>query len=66
MFRIRTEKLPKKEATRRDKIARKHGGAFVGPLTTAGNEGRSWFAVPNRGEPFNSRVEREIITECGL
>lgn len=55
MFGVSTEKLTKREATRRDTIARKFGGVFVGPLTTAGNAGKSWYAIDNKGEPFNSR-----------
>lgn len=41
MFGVSTKKITKREAARRDAIARKHGGNFVGPLTAAGNAGRS-------------------------
>lgn len=62
MFRSTTEKITKREAQRRDRIARKHGGSFVGPLTIPGNVGRSWFTIENKGEPFNSRTAKEILT----
>ena len=61
-----TSKVTKTEGRRRDKIARKHGGAFVGPLTTPGNAGKGWFAIPNLGDPFNARRSREILSACGL
>jgi hypothetical protein len=63
MFAVSLAKISRREAARRDAIARKHGGNFVGPLTTAGNEGKSWYAIPNKGEPFNGRISAEILAE---
>ena len=63
MFGVSTEKLTKREAARRDRIARKHGGNFVGPLTTAGNFGKSWYAIASRGEPFDQQTASEILAE---
>lgn len=61
-----TAKVTKTEGRRRDKIARKHGGTFVGPLTIPGESGKGWFAIPNLGDPFNRKREREILSACGL
>lgn len=61
-----TGKLSRKEGVRRDKIAQRFGGNFVGPLNIPGNVGKGWFAIPNRGEPFNSRTAKEILEACGL
>ena len=61
-----TAKVTKAEGCRRDRIARKHGGAFVGPLTMPGESGKGWFAIPNLGDPFNGRRAAEILSACGL
>jgi hypothetical protein len=55
------------------KIAAKHGADTVNYTDTACICGkgcrphtcpqsrRHWFEIPNRGEPFNSRTEREVM-----
>lgn len=66
LFGTTTEKLTKKEGARRDRIAQKHGGNFVGPVAIPGNMTKGWFAIPNKGEPFNSRTAKAILAECGI
>lgn len=66
LFGTTTAKLTKKEGTRRDKIAKKFGGSFVGPVSIPGNHLTGWFAIPNKGEPFNSRTAKDILIACGI
>ena len=63
--------LPKKA----DKIAREHGASLVNYCATECNCGwgcaphdcpaskQHWFAGPNRGEPFNSALDRAVMAE---
>ena len=62
LFGVRAEKISKKEATRRNKIAREVGGRGCGYASTP--EG-SWFYGPNQGEPFDSRLAAEIMQAIG-
>jgi len=66
IFGVTNCKLTKTEGRRRDKIARQHGGNFVGPVNIAGNSAKGWFAIPNKGEPLNGRRAGEILEACGL
>jgi len=59
-------------AKRRDRVARKHGGAYVEVNRREGsalgiNHGRyqSWYAIPNRGNPFDAQIAAEIRAELG-
>jgi len=61
-----TQPVTKREGIRRDRIARKHGGTFVGPLTIPGEAGKGWFAIPNLGDPLNGRRSAVILSACGL
>ena len=77
MFGVSTKPITAAEAARRDAIAKKFGGTFVGPLTDAGNglreqiveltacEGKCWYAIPNRGSPFNRETENKILAAVG-
>ena len=64
-FGVSTKPITAAEAARRDAIAKKFGGTFVGPLTAAGNEGKCWYAIPNRGSPFNRETENKILAAVG-
>jgi len=66
LFGVTHEKLTKKEGKRRDAIARKHGGCFIGPVNIPGNSATGWFAVPNLGHPHNARRSADILSACGL
>ena len=61
-------KIPDKEATRRDRIARKIGGPSCGFVQIHEPTGRynSWFYGPNRGEPFDRQLAWDINEACGL
>jgi hypothetical protein len=70
MFGITTTKPTAAEAKRRDKVARKHGGAYTEVNRRAGsalgiNHGQyqGWFAIPNRGNPFDQRTAAAINDE---
>ena len=59
-------------AKRRDRVARKHGGAYVEVNRREGsalgiNNGQyqGWFAIPNRGNPFDQNTAAEIRAELG-
>lgn len=43
-----------------DAIAREHGVYFV-CTSIPGNDLLGWFNGPNRGEPFDSELAREVI-----
>lgn len=66
IFGVTNSKLTKTEGCRRDKIARQHGGNFVGPVNIPGNSAKGWFAIPNKGEPFNGRTAKAILDACKL
>jgi hypothetical protein len=66
LFGVTSEKLTKAEGRRRDKIARQHGGTFIGPVSIPGNRSTGWFAIDNLGHPHNARRSTEILSACGL
>ena len=45
-----------------DKIAKKHGAEHVNFTEPTGRE-RGWFAGPNRGEPFDSRLASVVMAD---
>ena len=45
-----------------DKIAKKHGVEHVNFTEPTGRE-RGWFAGPNRGEPFDSRLASVVMAD---
>jgi hypothetical protein len=52
------------EAERCDRIARKHGAAFVA-VRLPGDGPRYWFAGPNRGSGFDDRMAAAVMSEVG-
>ena len=66
MFGSTTEAITKKEGRRRDKIARKFGANFVGPVDIPGSTSRGWFTGPNRGHPFDEQLRRNVMKACGI
>ena len=74
MFGVTREKLTVKEQNRRDRIARRiakeHGinprcAGFSQILEPTGQY-LGWFTIPNRGEPFDRELAKEINIACGL
>lgn len=54
--------VTKAEATRRDKRASNIGGRHCGYIYAHMPDGwRGWYYAPQRGEPFDSRLAREIM-----
>lgn len=51
--------MSKAEASRRNRLARQHGAAFVTVRLPDGGQ-RWWFEAPNKGEPFNSALRRVV------
>lgn len=78
MFGTRTGILSKRERTRREKAARRHGATFN---VIHGNSGHcvcghgcrlnacpiltTWFSSPNRGEPFDRELAAKVLAELG-
>ena len=48
--------------TAADKIANKHGAEHVNFTEPTGRK-RGWFAGPNRGEPFDSRLASAVMAD---
>ena len=48
-----------------DKIAKKHGADHINFTEPNGRE-RGWFAGPNRGEPFDSRLAHAVLADIDL
>lgn len=56
--------VSKAEAARRDKRAAKIGGRHCGYTYVHLPEGwRGWYFAPNRGEPFDSWLARDVLEE---
>lgn len=66
IFGVTNESIAKKEGKRRDKIAKKFGAVFVGPINIPGSATKGWFAGPNRGHPFDNDLRRNVMEACGL
>lgn len=52
-----------------DEIADRHGASFIGPLSIPGSDLTGWFEGPNRGEPFDRNLQRDVtdaIEQAGL
>ena len=56
------QKLSRRACDRRDRLARKIGGRGYGFVFTVlpGEGWNGWFFGPNRGEPFDRAIGREI------
>jgi hypothetical protein len=68
LFGTTTEKVTRKNAVRFDKIAKIVAGKAAGFTTIHPPEGgvKSWFAIPNRGNPFDRQNANAILSQCGL
>lgn len=64
-FGVSRERLSPREARRQDKIARQFGAHLVEVMYLPGVGYQRWFAGPNRGEPFNSRLARRVADAIG-
>mgnify|MGYP003337572411 FL=1 len=60
MFGVTRENLSKREANRRDKIARQFGCTFT-TYSAPGNDVTGWYAGPNRGFPFDGQMEKAVL-----
>jgi hypothetical protein len=68
MFGVCGEKISKRTARKLDRIAREIAGKAAGFVTIHPPEGgvKSWFAIPNRGAPFDRQTANKILEKCGL
>ncbi len=60
LFLVESEILAKREIQRRERIAKKHDCDFVYLEHPQSPGARSWFAGPNRGEPFDSALREAV------
>ena len=72
-FNITKVKPAAATAKKWNRVAKKHGGAFVEVNRKQGatlgiNNGnyQGWFAIPNRGNPFDQNTANEIRAELGI
>lgn len=72
-FGLSHNRITRKEARRREQIAKKHGANLSEANIKEGdspgiNNGRyfAWFSCPNRGEPFDSRTRLAVLSEIGI
>lgn len=70
MFGVERRKLPQREVKRRDRICMELGGYGYTQYdeshgTAHGGRWVGWFSGPNRGEPFDSRLSREVLEAVG-
>lgn len=63
MFGVRRGKLPAATVRKIERIAKRHGCTFVGPVSIPGNGVQSWFAGPNRGSPFDDTMARSVFED---
>ena len=69
-FNITKNKPTKKEANRWNRISRKYGGAYVeinrkqnSCISINNGNYQGWFAIPNRGNPFDQNTQNDILNE---
>lgn len=62
MFAVNRGKLDVREVERREAIAEKHEVTFV-YIKDPGQGYLSWFAGPNRGEPFDGALRRAVVAD---
>lgn len=54
-------KVSERKAKAVERIVRRHGATFTRYVGPGDPEPRFWFACENRGEPFDSQAEREVL-----
>ena len=64
LFGVGNGDVSDREKSRVNRIAQKHGAAFVRYRGPEGH-GRYWFSGPNRGEPFDSKMAQAVLQEVG-
>jgi hypothetical protein len=62
MFGVRRGKLTRAEVALRERIAERHGCTHV-YANIPGTGLQSWFAGPDTGEPFNTRLSRAVAAD---
>jgi len=55
--------VSQRTATRLDRIARKHGANYTGPIKLPGNDVCGWFSCPNRGQPFDAATASAVLAD---
>ena len=62
MFGVRRGALKKSQEKLRNKIAKKHGIDWT-CVNLPGDGWQSWFAGPNRGNPFDRDLQNTVLAE---
>ena len=68
LFGVSRVRVSKKEAARRDRICKKHGGYGYNQIdeshgTQEGGRWVGWYAGPNRGAPFDGQLASAVLAE---
>jgi hypothetical protein len=63
MFGTTRQKISTRDSRRMDKIARKNGAHGFTTIVEPTGQHLGWFAGPNRGEPFDSRLGGQVMAE---
>lgn len=66
MFGVVRGRVSAREVKRRDRICRAHGGYGYTQMdrshgTAHGGDWLGWYSAPNRGEPFDRSLAREVL-----
>ena len=62
IFGVEVGKLTRRERTRRERIAARHGAAFI-YASIPGTGLQSWFTTHDYGEPFNGNTALSVGAE---
>lgn len=68
LFGVTRGKVSQREAARRDRICRRHGGYGYTQIddshgTQEGGRWIGWYSAPNHGDPFDAKLARAVLSE---
>lgn len=62
MFGVSAVRPSRAAAKQMDRIAKRHG-AYLVEATIPGTGYQRWFCCRNMGEPFNSRIAKDVLAD---
>jgi len=63
MFGVTRRRITAATGKKLDRIAKRHGARFVGPVNIPGSDVRGWFTGPNLGHPFDTRLAQAVLAD---